>query len=71
MCNLEELESWYDDLRAWERFHDELEKINGENLNEILTAFQNRKLSLQQKASTQPCAEHRNHQSGLQLDFTS
>lgn len=56
MDDLEELESWYEDLRAWERFHDELEKINGENLNEKLTAFQNRKLSLQQKASMQPCA---------------
>lgn len=56
MDDLEELESWYEDLRAWERFHDELEKINGENQNEKLTAFQNRKLSLQQKTSTHPCA---------------
>lgn len=63
MNDWEESESWHEDLRAWERFHDELEKINGENLNEKLTAFQNRKLSLQQKASTQPCAEHMNHQS--------
>lgn len=28
MNDWEELESWHEDLRAWERFQDELEKIN-------------------------------------------
>lgn len=46
MDDWEELESWYEDLRTWERFQDELEKINEENLYEMWD-FQNRKLSLQ------------------------
>lgn len=58
MDDWEELESWYEDLRTWERFQDELERINGENLNERLQDFQNRKLSLQQETSTQPCVKH-------------
>ena len=48
MDDWKELESWHEDLRAWERFQDELERINGENLYERLQDFQNRKLSLQQ-----------------------
>ena len=39
-----------------ERFQDELEKINEENLYEMRD-FQNRKLSLQQETSMKPCAK--------------
>ncbi len=59
MNDWEELESWHEDLRAWERFQDELEKINEENLYEMRD-FQNRKLSLQQETSTRPCAKQSN-----------
>lgn len=52
MDDWEELESWHEDLRIRERFQDELEKINKENLYEMCD-FQNRKLSLQQETSTQ------------------
>ena len=45
MNDWEELESWHEDLRAWERFQDELEKINEENLYEMRD-FQNRKLCI-------------------------
>lgn len=31
MFDIEELESWYDDLSAWERHQDELERINGKD----------------------------------------
>ena len=31
MDDLEELESWHEDLMAWERFQDELERIKGGN----------------------------------------
>ena len=58
MDDWKELKSWYEDLRAWERFQDELERIGGENPDEILQDFQNRKLSLQQETSTQPCAKY-------------
>lgn len=58
MDDWKELESWHEDLRAWERFQDELERINGENLYERLQDFQNRKLSLQQETSTQPYAKY-------------
>lgn len=44
MDDWEELESWYKDLRTWEHFQDELEKINEENLYEMRD-FQTRKLS--------------------------
>lgn len=30
MDDLEEFESWHDDLMAWERHQDELERINSE-----------------------------------------
>ncbi|MDD4760298.1 MAG: hypothetical protein PHU66_05725 [Bacteroidaceae bacterium] len=38
MFDKEELESWHEDLSAWERYQDELEKINGENrqIHEVL-----------------------------------
>jgi hypothetical protein len=29
MFDIEEFESWHEDLSAWERYQDELEKING------------------------------------------
>ena len=29
MYDLEEFESWYEDLMEWERFQDELERIKG------------------------------------------
>ena len=31
MDDWEESESWHEDLIAWERFQDELERIKGEN----------------------------------------
>ena len=34
MDDLEEFESWHEDLMAWERFQDELERIKGENTND-------------------------------------
>ena len=57
MNDLEESESWHEDLMAWERFQDELERISGEILYEELQDFQNRKLSLQQEISSQSDAE--------------
>lgn len=60
MDEWEELESWHEDLRIRERFQDELEKINKENLYEMCD-FQNRKLSLQQETSTQSGAESCNN----------
>ncbi len=39
MDGWKELENWYEDLRAWERFQNELERINGEILNEKLQDF--------------------------------
>lgn len=59
MDDLEEFESWHEDLMAWKRFQDELEKINEENLYEMRDS-QNRKLSLQQETSTRPCAKQSN-----------
>lgn len=59
MDDWEDLESWHEDLMTWERFQDELEKINEENLYEMRD-FQNRKLSLQQETSTQPYAKQSN-----------
>lgn len=59
MDDLEELESWHKDLMAWERFQDELEKINGDNLYGRLQDFQNRKQSLQQEVFMQPCTKYR------------
>ena len=53
MDDLEDIESWHEDLRTWERFQDELKRINEENLYERLQDFQNRELSLQQETSTQ------------------
>lgn len=31
MTDLEEFESWHEDLMAWERHQDELERIKGED----------------------------------------
>ena len=39
MNDLEEFESWYEDLMAWERFQDELERIKGENTYETCTTL--------------------------------
>ena len=36
MDDLEEFESWHEDLMTWERFQDELERIKGENSYEDL-----------------------------------
>lgn len=52
MDDLEEFESWCEDLRAWERFQDELERIKGENTYEDLHDFGDKSLSLQQETST-------------------
>ncbi len=58
MNDLEEFESWYEDLMAWERFQDELERIKGENTYDDLYDFDNKSLPSQQETSTQPCAKH-------------
>ena len=47
MDDLEEFESWHEDLMAWERFQDELERIKGENAYEDLLDFEDKSLSLQ------------------------
>lgn len=61
MDDLEEFESWHEDLMAWERFQDELERIKGENTYEDLHDFDDKGLSLQQETSTQPDAERCNN----------
>ena len=61
MNDWEESESWYEDLRAWERFQDVLERIKGENTYEDLHDFEDKSLSLQQETSTQPDAERCNN----------
>ena len=61
MDDWEEFESWYEDLRAWERFQDELERINGENVYDGLLDFDDKGLSLQQETFTQSDAERCNN----------
>ena len=61
MDDLEEFESWHEDLMAWERFQDELERIKGENAYEDLYDFEDKSVSLQQETSTQSDAERCNN----------
>lgn len=61
MDDLEEFESWHEDLMAWECFQDELERIKGENTYEGLYDFEDKSLSLQQETSTQSDAERCNN----------
>ena len=61
MNDLEEFESWYEDLMAWERFQDELERIKGENTYDDLHDFEDKSLSLQQETSTQSDTERGNN----------
>ena len=61
MDDLEEFESWHEDLMAWERFQDELERIKGENTYEDLHDFEDKSLSLQQETSMQSGAERCNN----------
>lgn len=61
MNDWEESESWHEDLRAWERFQDVLERIKGENTYDNLHDFKNKSVSLQQETSTQPVAERCNN----------
>ena len=61
MNDWEESESWHEDLRAWERFQDELERIKGENTYEDLHDFEDKSLSSQQETSTQLDAERCNN----------
>ncbi len=61
MDDLEEFESWHEDLMAWERFQDELERIKGENTYDDLHGFEDKSLSLQQETSTQSDAERCNN----------
>ncbi len=61
MNDLEEFESWYEDLMAWERFQDELERIKGENTYDDLHDFEDKSLSLQQETSTQSDVERGNN----------
>ena len=61
MDDLEEFESWHEDLMAWERFQDELERIKGENTYDDLRDFGDKSLSLQQETSTQSGAERCNN----------
>ena len=42
MDDWEEIESWHEDLMAWERFQDVLERIKGENTYEDLHDFEER-----------------------------
>lgn len=48
MDELEEFESWHEDLMAWERFQDELERINGENAYADRNDFDEKRFPLQQ-----------------------
>ena len=57
MDDLEEFESWHEDLMAWERFQDELERIKGENTYDDLYDFKDKSVSLQQETSTQSGAK--------------
>lgn len=57
MNTIEELESWHEDLMAWERFQDELERIKGEEESENVQVSQREELSLQPETSTQSGAE--------------
>ena len=61
MDDLEEFESWHEDLMAWERYQDELERIKGENTYDDLRDFGDKSLSLQQETSTQSGAERCNN----------
>lgn len=61
MDDLEEFESWHEDLMAWERFQDELERIKGENTYDDLYDVEDKSLSLQQETSTQSGAERCNN----------
>lgn len=61
MDDLEEFESWHEDLMAWERFQDELERIKGESAYEDLHDFEDKSVSLQQETSTQSVAERCNN----------
>lgn len=61
MDDLEELESRHEDLMAWQRFQDELERIKGENTYDDLHDFEDKSLSLQQETSTQLGAERCNN----------
>ena len=61
MNDWEESESWHEDLRTWERFQDELERIKGENTYEDLHDFEDKSLSSQQETSTQSDAERCNN----------
>lgn len=47
MNDLEEFESWHEDLMAWERFQDELERIKGENADDDWLDFEDKSLSSQ------------------------
>ena len=58
MDDWEELESWHEDLMAWERFQDELERINGENGAEGLYNVDDDKWALPSETYTPPRANH-------------
>ncbi len=54
MNDLEEFESWHEDLMAWERFQDELERIKGENADNDWLDFEDKSLSSQQEPPRNP-----------------
>ncbi len=58
---MEEFESWYEDLMAWERFQDELERIKGENTYDDLHDLDDKRFPLKQETSTQSDAERCNN----------
>ena len=69
MNDLEEFESWHEDLMAWERFQDELERIKGENADDDWLDFEDKSLSsrnlhairrrtLQQSGEENRCVAH-------------
>lgn len=60
MDDWEEFESWHEDLRAYERFHDELERIKEKNLRGLLD-FDDKEFPLHMEISTQPDTERCNN----------
>ncbi len=61
MDDLEEFESWHEDLMAWERFQDELERIKGGNTYDDVCDLGVKNIPSQQETSAQSDAERCNN----------
>ena len=61
MDDLEEFESWHEDLMVCERFQDELERIKEENTYDDLHDFEDKSSFLRQETSMQSDAERCNN----------